>query len=143
VAFVMKRDHVEFKAAAVYLGAWDDSALTADVRCQIVERQQHRKRIDTAAEILGTMEQALRLDCPERIQLVERGLTALSAATTWTERDWLVASGGYDMLQRDLAIYTLLAFGAIADRALYVLHPEHRAETAASIRFAGGVCGEN
>jgi excisionase family DNA binding protein len=56
LSFVMQRDHVDFKAAAVYLGAWDDSALTDDVRCQIAERQQHRKRIDTAAEILAEME---------------------------------------------------------------------------------------
>jgi hypothetical protein len=143
LSYVMQRDHVDFKTAAVYVGAWDDGALTADVRCQIAERQQHRKRIDKAADILAAMEQALRLDCRERIQLVERGLNALSAATSWTERDWLIAAGGYDILQRNLLAYTLLSFGAIADRALYVLQPERRREIEAAIRLAGGVRDEN
>jgi hypothetical protein len=143
VSFVMQRDHVDFKAAAVYLGAWDDSALTADVRDQIVERQQHRKRIDTAAEILNEMERAWRLDCRERIHLAEHCCNELSAAETWGEGDWLLASGGYDMLRRDLAIYTLLAFGAITDRVRYVLQTEHRGEMEASIRLAGGVRDEH
>jgi hypothetical protein len=66
-------------------------------------------------------------------------LSALSNAATWGERDWLVAAGCYDLLQHDLAAYTLLAFGAIADRARYILHPEHRAEMAAAVRSSGGV----
>jgi hypothetical protein len=125
------------------LGAWDDSALTTDIRCQIVERQQHRERIDTAADILAEMERALRLDCREQIQLVEHHFDALSTATTWTERDWLVAAGGYDLLQRALAAYTLLAFGTMADRARYILEPKRRGEIEAGTRLAGGVRTEN
>ena len=139
VSYVMQRDHVDFKAAAVYLGAWDDSALTANVRCQIVERQQHRKRIDTAADILAEMEESLRLTTREWIHLAEHCLSALSNAPSWSERDWLVAAGSYDILQRDLAAYTLLAFGSIADRVRYVLDPENRAEIEARVHLAGGV----
>jgi hypothetical protein len=143
LSFVMQRDHVDFKAAAVYLGVWDDTELTADVRYQIVERQQHRKRIDTAVEILAGMEGALRLTTRERIHLAEHYLNALSNAEKWGEGDWLVAAGCYVMLQGGLAAYTLLAFGAIADRALYVLKPDRRREMEADIRLAGGVRDEN
>jgi hypothetical protein len=105
--------------------------------------QRHHKRIDTAAEILGEMERTLRLDCRERIQLVEHHLDALSAARTWTEGDWLTAADCYDILQSNLAAYVLLAFATIPDRARYILQPARRREIEAGIRLAGGVRDEN
>jgi len=143
VAYVMQRDHVDFKTAAMCLGAWDDTALTADTRREMAERQQHGRRIDSAAQILAAMEQALRLDCRERIHLAEHCWNELSAAKTWSERDWLIAAASYDVLQGALAAYSLLAFGLVLGRAQYVLHPEHRAEIEARIRLAGGVLDEN
>jgi hypothetical protein len=139
VSFVMQRDHLDFKAAAVYLGAWDNSALTAEVKRQMAERHEHRKRIDTAADILAEMEAALRLTTREWLCLAERQLNALSATTSWTEDNWRTAAGCYDLLQQDLGAYSLLAFGSIAERARYVLEPEHRAEIEDGIRLAGGV----
>jgi len=114
-----------------------------DVRRQIAERQRHRARIDSAADILAEMERALRLDRRECIYLAEKQWNILSAARSWSERDWLIAAGSYDVLQGALAAYTLLAFGAIADRVFYVLQPESRSEIEAGIRLAGGLRDEN
>jgi hypothetical protein len=114
-----------------------------EVQRQIAENHRQQARIGSAADILAEMERALRLDCRERIQLVEHHLDALSAARTWSERDWLIAAGCYDILQSNLAAYTVLAFGAIADRSRYILQPECRREIEAAIRLAGGLRDEN
>ena len=139
VCVVNKCDFPEALCYAADLAGVRLAESNRDAKRQIAERQRRSARIDTVADILAEMERALRLSCRERIQLVEHHLDALSAARSWTERDWLIAAGSYDRLQRDLLAYTLLAFGAIADRARYVLHPEHRAEMEAGIRLAGGV----
>jgi hypothetical protein len=113
------------------------------VQRQIVERQRQQARIDSAADILAEMERALRLDCREQIHIAERRLRALSAATAWTEWDWLIASLCHCTLERNLAACTLLSFGALAERARYTLQPKSRAEVEFAIRLAGGVRDEN
>lgn len=101
--------------------------------------RRERERIDRAADKLASLERALRLECRDCIHAAERKMAALSKATTWGEREWLIASVLHDSLQHDLAEYILLGFGAVAERAQYVLHPEQRGQMAGSVRSAGGV----
>lgn len=97
------------------------------------------ERIKRVADRLAGLERALRLECRDRIHAAERKLAALLKATAWSERDWLIASALHDSLQHDLVEYTLLGFGAVAERAQYVLHPEQREQMAGSVRSAGGI----
>ncbi len=101
--------------------------------------RREREHIERAADKLASLERALRFECRNSIHAAEHKLAALSKATAWSERDWFVASALHDALQHDLVEYTLLSFGAMPERAEYVLHPKQREQMAASVRWAGVV----
>jgi hypothetical protein len=138
LSYVMQRDHVDFKAAAASLDAWDDTTLTADVRRELAARQQERERIDRATAALAAAEHALRLDCRDRIHQCDR---TLAAPGPWSEAQWQRAQAA-STLRDDylLPTYTLLSWGAMAERTRYVLADQQtREEVATAVRIAGGV----
>jgi hypothetical protein len=138
IAFVQQRDAVDFKTAAKSLGAWDDvDARTDGARGEMAERQLQRERIDRGAEKLAAMERELRLECRDRIHGCDR---VLSAPGPWDEAQWQRAHCA--VMLRDgclLPAYTLLSFGALAERARYIMHPDRRNEMTATLHLDGGL----
>jgi hypothetical protein len=138
VDYVMQRDGIDFKAAARSLGALAITGDSADFQTKLAARQQQRKRINRAADNLAQFERALRIECRERIHESDR---VLHAPAPWSEAQWQRAKAASAL--RDeflLPAYTLLSFGAVAERARYVLADwQVRAEMAAAVRIAGGV----
>jgi hypothetical protein len=116
-----------------------DDCRSADVRREIAARKRQHESLEYAAQALEQAEHELRFQCCDRIHLAERRLATLSDAIAWTERDWLTASECWGSLQRDLPAYTLLSWGALHERARYVLHPNERGEMVAAVLWAGGV----
>ena len=118
----------------IHLG--DSSRL--DVRCKVAERQRQRERIDRVVDKLAELEQTLRTESRDAVHKCER---VLWAPGPWSERQWDRAQAA--AVLRDeylLPAYTLLSFGAIAQRTRYVLADSRvRAEIAAAVRMAGGV----
>lgn len=121
------------------LGAWDDTdARTADARREMAQRQRQRERVENAADRLAQMERELRLECRKQIHETDR---ILRAPQPWDEAQWQRATAA-SVLQDDylLPAYSLLSFGAIAERTLYVLADRRvRVGMAAAVREAGGV----
>jgi len=142
VAYVMRRDHVDFKTAAISLGAWDDSPRTADARRETAARQRERERIDRVTAFLATAEHERWRDCRDRIHECDQ---VLAAPGPWSETQWQRAWAAFVL--RDeylLSEYTLLSFGAIPERTHYILADDWvRAKMAAAIRWAGGVRAED
>ena len=93
--------------------------------------------MNNAAKALAAAERALRFSCCDQIHKCD---SALHAPGPWSEGQWQRALAAY--LLRDqylLPEYTLLSFGAVAERARYVLANEaERAAILAGIRDAGG-----
>jgi hypothetical protein len=100
-------------------------------------RKEQREQLDCAAEKLEAIEKALRIECRDRLHEAERLLYGSGA---WDERKWERAQAACVLRDKYLLPeYTLLAFGATAERTRYVLHPEQRAEMVSAIRLAGGL----
>jgi hypothetical protein len=115
----------------------EDDHKAADTQREIGSRQQQRDRISAAADKLVQIEHALRLKCCHSIHECDR---VLCPPGPWDEARWQRAQAA--SVLRDeylLPVYTLLSFGATAERAQYALHSETRARVAAAVRWAGGV----
>jgi hypothetical protein len=52
---------------------------------------------------------------------------------------WLKLQAAAALLSAAIPAYTLLSFGALDERALFVLHPELRDEVISGVRWAGFV----
>jgi hypothetical protein len=129
----------DFPAALAYVaeiaGVRLAAPRSADARREIANQRQ-RQRIDTAADLLEQAERELLRECRKRIHDCDR---VLSVPGPWDEAQWRQAQWACILLRYLLAEYTLLAFGGLAERARYVLHPEGRAVMVAAILDAGGV----
>ena len=138
LSYVMQRDHVDFKTAAMSLGAWDDNAQAADVRRELATRQQERERIDRATAALAAAEHELWIECRDRIHDCDR---VLAGPGLWDEAQWQRAQAA-SILRDDylLPAYTVLSWAVIPERTRYVLADEQaRAAMTAAVRLAGGV----
>jgi hypothetical protein len=108
-----------------------------DVRSELEARKERQKRVEGAAEKLEALEKALRFECRDRIHEAERLLFGSSTRDEW---HWKRAQAA--CVLRDqylLPEYALVAFGAMAERTRYVLHPELRTDMVSAIRLAGGL----
>jgi hypothetical protein len=114
-----------------------ENRLSTAFQDKLAARKRQRERVASAADKLEALERELRLECRDRIHVAERKLATLSDATAWTERDWLTASVCWGCLERDLPPYTILSFGALDERARFVLHPELREGIISGVRWAG------
>lgn len=137
VAFVQQRDKLDFKTAATALGAWDKTRDgIADARHEIVVRQRQRERVERAADRLAHLERELRLEYRNRIHECDQ---VLLMPGPWSQAQWQRAQAASVLQEHLLTAYTLLSFGALAERARYVLCPESRDEMTATLRLAGGL----
>ena len=78
-----------------------------------------------------------RLKVSERLSSLSRGEPQRFRGEQ--EALWLTLQAAAALLNADLPAYTLLAFGALDERAQFVLHPELREEIIARVRWAGYV----
>jgi hypothetical protein len=123
----------------------------AELRRELDTRRRQRERLEDAARTLSALEQALLRECrgriheAERIQLkVSERLAALSRGEPERfpgeqEGLWLRMHAAAALLSTETPAYTLLSFGALDQRALFVLHPELRDEVISGVRWAGFV----
>jgi hypothetical protein len=142
-ALVMEVHRCDFRGALEYLAGYAGIPLPTrnsgtDYKPEIERKRQQRERIERSGEWLAEMERFLRLLCRDKIHECDR---TLGKPGPWNEVQWQCARAAFVL--RDeflLPEYTLLGFGAIAERARYVLaSPAVRAEMTAAIRWAGGV----
>jgi hypothetical protein len=123
----------------------------ADLKRELDARKRHRERLENAANKLATLEHTLLRECRDRIHNAERTQRKVSARFAELSRGeperfrreqeglWLKLQAAGAILDADLLAYTLLCFGALDERARFVLHPEIREEIIAGARWAGYV----
>ncbi len=134
IDFVMQRDGLNFKSAAIALGAWERGAtVNGDVRAEIVRRQQRRAARDMTVDRLLAAERSLRLQYRSEVHLLESSQRKTaerlrSPAITPQERNDCL--GCLQVLlpeiREALAAYYLLAFASIAERVDFITHPDTR-----------------
>lgn len=122
-----------------------------DFRQELAARRRQREHIDHSAEKLAALENALRFERRNRIHDAERKrqkvgerLAELSCGKPERFRGeqeglWLTLQAIAMLLNTDVPAYMLLSFGAVEERARFVLHPELRDEIASGVRRAGYV----
>jgi hypothetical protein len=123
----------------------------ADFQHELDGRKRQRERLEDGANKLSALERGLLRECRDRIHKAERTrlkvnerLAVLSRGEPERFRGeqeslWLTLQCAAAILNTDLPLYTLLSFGALDDRARFVLHPELRDEIIVGIRRAGSV----
>lgn len=130
IDFVMLRDHVDFRAAAQSLGAWESSTDNRRLRAEVAERRRQRARRDAVAERLVEIERDLRLRYRGEIHQLEtlqrQVVEQLAAEGTGRESLLEQSQGLLDRLRERLAAYYLLSFGRVAERVEFLTHPDLR-----------------
>jgi hypothetical protein len=123
----------------------------ADFQRELDARKRQRERIEDGANKLSALEHALLRECRDRIHNAERTTLKVSARLAELSRGeperfrgeqeglWLTLQAVAALLNTDLPSYTLLSFGALDERARFVLHAELRDEIIAGIRWAGSI----
>jgi hypothetical protein len=152
---VMAVNHCQFPDALAFVaglaGVKLENSRGADLRRELAAHKERRQQTEAAAEQLEALEKTLRCECRDRIHEAER--TQLKASERLaslnrgepecfpgeSESLWSTLQAAHLLLEIDLPTYSLLAFGAQAERVRYCLHPELRDEMVAAIRLAGGV----
>lgn len=120
-----------------------------DFHQELATRRRRREHVEHSAEKLAALENALRLERRNRIHDVERKRWKVSERLAELSRGkperfrgeqeglWLTLQAIATLLNTDIPAYMLLSFGAVEERARFVLHPELRNEIAAGVRRAG------
>jgi hypothetical protein len=123
----------------------------ADFQRELDARKRQRERIANGAKKLSALEHGLLRECRDRIHNAERTRLKVSARLAELSRGeperfrgeqeglWRTLQVATALLNTNLPSYTLLSFGALAERARFVLYPELRDEIIAGIRWAGSV----
>jgi hypothetical protein len=147
LAFVMLRDNIDFKAAAVRLGVWvNDGRHSAEHRQRARREQQKREHINEVAVDLAEAERQLRFEYRDEIHLNER----ITREMQQRLQDCQVGSSEYEdcvavlsmvlpELREAIAGYYLLSFGSTAERLDFILYPEKRAEAISAVMLRGTV----
>jgi CHC2 zinc finger len=152
---VRAANRCDFPAALRFLseltGIRLEDGRSADFHRQLAARKRQRERLEAGANKLSAIEHVLVRECRDRIHDAERKRLRVSqrlAALARGEREqfrgehealWLTLQAAAALLNTDLPTYTLLSFGAVDERARFVLHPELRVEIIAAVRRAGFV----
>jgi hypothetical protein len=123
----------------------------ADFHRELDARRRQRERLEDGANKLSAFEHALLRECRDRIHQAERTRLTVSERLAQLSRCeperfrgeqeglWLTLQAAAAVLNTDLPSYTLLSFGALDERARFVLHPELRDEIIVGVRWAGSV----
>jgi hypothetical protein len=131
VDFLIQRDGISFKAAALQLGAWVHDSRSVTDRQELARlRRQRQSNRDRAAR-LAEAERQLRLEYRETIHAMER----IVHETQERLRGHQLTSGDHEIcgdvfkmalaeLREAISAYFLLSFGAAAERADFILHPD-------------------
>lgn len=137
---IMAVNRCGFRDALAYVaglaGVLVENARRDDWRRNIAEHQRKMEHIGRAAQKLGTLERALRLECRDRIHECDR---VLAIPGPWREAQWQRAQAACLFRDECLLAYTVLCFAAVAERARYILYPDRRLGIIAAARYAGGV----
>lgn len=122
-----------------------------DFKRELDARKRQRERLEDAANKLATLERTLLHECRNRIHNAERTRLKASARLSELSRGeperfrgeqeglWRKLQIAAALLNTDLLSYTLLSFGALDERARFVLHPELRDKIVFDLRCAGYV----
>lgn len=130
----MQRDGLDFKSAAIGLGAWKQgTAIKGDVRREIVMRQQRRATRVMAVDRLLAAERSLRVQYRSTIHALEssqRNAAERLQSSTITDQEREDCWGQLQILlpeiRETLAAYCLLAFGPVAQRVDFITQPDNR-----------------
>jgi hypothetical protein len=147
--------HCDFPAALRFVaglaGICLEDCRSADFQREPNARRRQRERVQDGAKKLSALEHGILRECRDRIHTAERTrlrvswrLEALARGEPERfrgEQDglWLTLQVAVTLLGADLPVYTMLSFGALDERARFVLHPELRDAIIADVRWAGYV----
>jgi DNA primase len=133
VDFIKERDSVGFRQAAISLGAWEERRTTTKEKKDRERKIRERERIARAAEHLQLEERRLRLAARDELHTAERLKREVSAHlrnlpdnSSDADACWNVLMLLEDEIAESDTTYRLLSFGAIDQRARYVLNEAAR-----------------
>ena len=147
VSFVMLRDGLDFKRAAMSLGAWVPTAHSSrGVHLQFARAKRQREQRDAEVEWLIAAERDLRLRYRSEIHTLEarqRSAAARLADPAITvdaaEQSMQELAALLPHVRAALAAYFFLSFAAVAERIEFLRHPDSRAATIETVLGRGFV----
>jgi hypothetical protein len=135
VTLVMKLHRLSFPDAARYLGAWTE-ATTKEERARITRCREQRERVEVAAEAVTAKERELRVQARDEMHRLEASLVDAHADD--------IANKILPELRVSMCAYYLLAFGAVAERARFVLGTDgERVRLIDAVMLSGYVCDDD
>jgi hypothetical protein len=141
VDFLVKRDGLDFKRAAMSLGAWTEPSSESDRR-ELEKAERERQRIARAAELLLERERVLRFLARHSLHSLEKAkrrtsdrLRNCAADSSEAEAAWMDLESLETRIVELDATYRLLSFAPIEKRARFVLNGQARPKIIAEELF--------
>lgn len=147
--FIMQRDDVSFKAAALRLGVWVEVDENSTGYKEIVRELRKCEEVREAARQLAEEEKRLRLGYRQTIHAMERIVQEMKHRLLFHQSDperevcGNVLTMALDELREAIAAYYLLSFGSIAERSEYVRNCDRRDQIVMAVILRGTVSDDS